>query len=155
MERYFCAVAIITATAEFLAVRYSTILSQEHSIPTSANMTTTRYLHTATLLNDGRVLVTGGYSGGIDPGVLMSAELFNPNSGTFTDTLEMSVEREQHTATMLSDGTVLVAGGDNDLYPSLDSAELFQTPPIYNPIAVPLIPGPWRHQHLSIRQQPF
>ena len=67
-------------------------------------MGTGRYDHRATLLSSGKVLVTGG-SGDT------SAELYDPATGTWTDTGSMSTERILHTATLLPSGKVLVAGG--------------------------------------------
>jgi hypothetical protein len=64
--------------------------------------------HTATRLADGRVLVTGGVSGGK---ILSSAEIYDPMTGEFTSAGSMSIGRERQTATLLSDGRVLVAGG--------------------------------------------
>src|SRR5262249_53136179 len=73
---------------------------------------------TATLLPDGRVLVAGG-CGGSDPDsgdcltLLASAEIYSPATGTWSPTGSMSVARfGGHTATLLPDGRVLVAGGD-------------------------------------------
>jgi Galactose oxidase, central domain/Abnormal spindle-like microcephaly-assoc'd, ASPM-SPD-2-Hydin len=80
----------------------------------TGSMNTGRYAHTATLLNDGTVLVAGGIGpgGNLGSGVsLASAELFAPMAGTFTPSGSMSTARYIHTATLLSNGTVLVAGG--------------------------------------------
>jgi hypothetical protein len=80
-------------------------------------MTTTRFSHTATLLQNGEVLIAGGspslgdLSGGDDPDDLSTAELFDPTTGTFTATGAMSNPRSQHTATLLANGKVLLAGG--------------------------------------------
>ncbi|WP_437678241.1 Kelch repeat-containing protein [Sorangium sp. So ce131] len=65
--------------------------------------------HTATLLQDGRVLVAGGT--GASFRVLSSAELFQPATGTWLLTAPMSAAREGHTATLLPSGDVLVVGG--------------------------------------------
>jgi hypothetical protein len=68
---------------------------------------------TATLLRDGTVLVTGGtrpIAQGIDP-ALPTADLYDPRTGTWTATASMSTNRRNHTATLLLDGRVLVAGG--------------------------------------------
>jgi hypothetical protein len=84
--------------------------------PTGA-MTTPRFWHTATLLANGKVLVTGGspqlgdLSGGDNSDDLSTAELFDPATGTFTATGAMSKPRSEHTATLLANGTVLLAGG--------------------------------------------
>ena len=69
-----------------------------------------RYNHTATRLLDGRVLVVGGY-GYDDSGPGVSAELYNPATGTWTNTSSLNEPREFHTATLLPNGKVLVAGG--------------------------------------------
>jgi len=69
--------------------------------------------HAATLLNTGKVLVAGGvgpFCAGCNSG--MTAELFDPATGTWSPTGSMSIFRSQHTATLLSNGKVLVAGGN-------------------------------------------
>ncbi len=79
----------------------------------TGDMTSARFLHTATLLADGRVLIAGGIGrgGNSDVGTLATAELFDPAKGTFSPTGRMSTPRDGHTATLLPDGSVLIAGG--------------------------------------------
>src|SRR6266702_1342461 len=75
-------------------------------------LVTARVSHTATLLPNGRVLIAGG-TGAI--GSLSSAEIFDPaNPGAAFRVLSatMGAPRARHTATLLKDGTVLIAGGD-------------------------------------------
>lgn len=79
----------------------------------TGNMNIPRGFHTATLLSDGRVLVTGGLSAGDgnDNFVEKTAEIYDPNTGTWTLVAQMSKARYGHTATLLPDGTVLIVGG--------------------------------------------
>jgi hypothetical protein len=94
---------------------------------TAGPLTVARYGHTATLLPNGMVLIAGGATGGVNNRtILSSAELYNPATGKFTATGSMNYLHYQHTATLLPNGTVLIAGGCCD--GSIDSeAE------IYNP----------------------
>ena len=78
--------------------------------PTS-HLSTERMGHTATLLNNGDVLVAGGWAILAGWPVWASAELYNPHAGGFVLTASMSTPRANHTATLLPDGKVLIAGG--------------------------------------------
>jgi hypothetical protein len=82
-------------------------------------------LPTDTLLPGGAVLAAGGCCAGY--GYLATAELYDPSSGTWTATASMDEARTGHTATLLRDGRVLVAGGYNveDPFTPLASAELY------------------------------
>jgi N-acetylneuraminic acid mutarotase len=97
----------------------------------TGSMATPRLYHTATLLTDGKVLVAGGYgpSSGILAGTLASAELYDPGTGTWSATGSMGTPRADHTATLLSDGRVLIAAGASALVwggdTLLASAELY------------------------------
>jgi hypothetical protein len=69
-------------------------------------------LGTYTLLGDGRVLAEGACCGGdTESRAQTAAELFNPVSGAWTATPSMDETQFGHTATLLTDGTVLVTGG--------------------------------------------
>ena len=71
------------------------------------------------------MLVTGGYISGYgDVSVLASTELYDPASGTWSATGSLNTARLAHTATLLSNGKVLVAGG-GDFHSGLASAELY------------------------------
>jgi hypothetical protein len=75
----------------------------------TGNMTTARWLHTATLLANGKVLITGGSQSATV--ALASAELYDPSTGTFSPTGNMAAARAGHSATLLPDGRVLITGG--------------------------------------------
>jgi hypothetical protein len=91
----------------------------------TGSMGTARAWQTATLLRDGRVLVAGGNGGTGSTGSQASAELYDPKTGTFSPTGSMTTARSEHTATLLSDGRVLIAGGMDGGSSSLASAELY------------------------------
>jgi len=87
-----------------------------NSFSNTGSMVVARNGATATLLADGRVLITGGVAvnrqlSDNPESVLTSAELYDPLKGTFQKTGSMHAPRFFHTATLLADGRVLVAGG--------------------------------------------
>jgi hypothetical protein len=114
-----------------------TATSAELYVPKTGSWTATGNLrtprrtgHTATLLADGRVLVTGGsaYQGTAGgPYPQDAAEVYDPITGAWTSTGRMTTPRSQHDATLLPDGRVLVVGG----YTATDF--LTRTAEIYDP----------------------
>ena len=106
---------------------------------TAGSLATARYGHTATRLLSGKVLIAGGNTtaGTVDTGSVASAELFDPATGTFSATAApMASPRFFHTATLLPDGRVLIAGGVVAGGVHLDSAEL------YDPVTNTFSPAP-------------
>src|SRR5918911_2829578 len=97
----------------------------------TGSLNTDRVLFTATLLSNGSVLVAGGEShqcsnrGCGFSGVTSSAELYNPATGTWSYTGDLSPSRGYHTATLLPNGQVLVAGGVMPGFTSINSAEIY------------------------------
>jgi hypothetical protein len=85
-------------------------------------MEVARAVHAVTRLRDGRVLITGGDD---QEGTETSAELFDPESGTFSPTGPMSVDRNSHTATLLRDGRVLIVGGYDSFGERTQTAEVY------------------------------
>ena len=92
--------------------------------------------HSATLLNDGRVLVVGGLTttgaGGTVADTNAGAEIYDPKTGTFAKTGTMADNRNQHTATLLADGRVLITGGESR-GPGAPGGIEFDSGEIYDP----------------------
>jgi hypothetical protein len=90
---------------------------------TTGNMKTARYLHMATLLYTGKVLIVGG----IDAGsvLLNSAELYDPATNTFTVTGNMITARNTPLLTRLPNGKVLVVGGSDAAGNPIQALEIY------------------------------
>ncbi len=112
-------------------ILFCIVLPPAFAIPemwtSTSSMSIARIYHTATLLTNGKVLVVGGQSAdGSSISSLSSAELYDPATGDWTATGSMSGVRAFHTATLLANGKVLVAGGSgNGGINRLASAEVY------------------------------
>jgi hypothetical protein len=104
----------------FLAL---SLAAQAQTWSFTGSMEQARHYFTATLLNNGQVLIVGGTRHGV--GGLAEAELYNPATGTFSTTGSLNTGRYSHTATLLNNGKVLIAGGTNTISGALASAELY------------------------------
>jgi hypothetical protein len=93
-------------------------------------MSTPREAPTATLLTDGRVLITGGHKDRRSAmTIFASAEIFNPGKNIFEPAGEMTIRRHKHAAVLLRDGRVLIAGGSDER----DSRGAYSSLEIYDP----------------------
>ena len=81
-----------------------------------------RSVHTATLLQDGKVLIAGGMNNSQNP--IADAELFDPKSNSFKTISKMQVRRVGHVAVSLKNGEVLLVGGFDSRY-STKTAEIY------------------------------
>src|SRR6218665_3210350 len=81
--------------------------------------------HTATPLSDGRVLITGGVGGMYGGSVIWTGEVYDPVTATWSTTNSMVSQRSRYTATLLSDGKVLVTGGYPKGAPAIANAEVY------------------------------
>lgn len=108
----------------FFIISTLNLFSQDF-VPTGS-MNEARASHTATVLNNGIVLVTGGETTQGPARRTDSAELYDPTTGTWRFTLNrMTTARSYHAATLLKDGRVLITGGLDANGQQLLSAEIF------------------------------
>jgi IPT/TIG domain-containing protein/Big-like domain-containing protein/galactose oxidase-like protein/Kelch motif protein len=98
------------------------------ALPASGNLLYPRFLGTATRLSDGTVLVAGGTTGigGLaDTPNVAVAEVYNEQTGAFSAVGSLITPRNNHTASLLNNGMVLLAGGYDNNNNALASAELY------------------------------
>jgi N-acetylneuraminic acid mutarotase len=115
--------AVVSASAELYVVSAAT-----PSWHAAGSLATARTLHTSTLLDSGNVLVVGGDTSydNAGTGVLSSVEIYNAATGAWTTAASNLINaRYGHTATLLPNGKVLVAGGASSASTRLSSAELY------------------------------
>jgi len=111
--------------------------------PTNNNMSDVRAEHTATLLSNGMVLVVGGAddnTGYFPPypigAASNSVDLYDPNARAFTATSPLSTARSQHTATLLNNGEVLIAGGTTTAGGPNTNGAVTNTTELYQPASL-------------------
>jgi hypothetical protein len=90
-------------------------------------MTSTRFNFPALLLRDGSVLAIAGNH--IGNGPVATGDVYDPVTGTWTETSRLRAGRALAAATPLSDGDVLVCGGEGPNAAGLNSAEIFGPAP--------------------------
>jgi trimeric autotransporter adhesin len=122
------ATGVTTVSATLGSLSSTSTLTVNFAV--TGNLNTTRFAHTATLLNNGQVLIAGGIDA--NGNSLGGAELFDPSTGAFTPTGNLNTMRAWHTATLLNNGTVLIAGGCSNCPPGYNGTSLADAE-IYNP----------------------
>jgi hypothetical protein len=80
---------------------------------------------TATVLEDGRILIVGGTDRSGSYNGISEAEIYDPANGTFSFAGTLKEGRQGHTATLLQNGQVLIAGGWNGNNDPIRTAELY------------------------------
>jgi Kelch motif/Galactose oxidase, central domain len=93
-----------------------------------SKMSASREFATATLLANGEVLIAGGLDAPGQNPITQTTDIFDPTTDTFTQGPNMTTAREHAAAVALSNGTVLIAGGDSG-----SSADVLSTADIYDP----------------------
>ena len=96
------------------------VSGESENVPARAGLSPRAY-HTATLLTDGRVLITGGRA----EGVIDSAQIWDYRTKMFEPVGPLSLGREKHSATLLTDGNVLIEGGIDETGNRVEASELF------------------------------
>ncbi|HUP69940.1 MAG TPA: kelch repeat-containing protein [Acidimicrobiales bacterium] len=116
-----------------------------------------RLYHTATVLQDGRVLVTGGSTSyalehfASNPPLVATTEIYDPSTDLWVPGPMLTHERAFHTATMLIGGRVLVAGGEDNTGSSRGDAEILD-PSVVDPAWGTVAPmGTSRQAHVAVR----
>ena len=95
----------------------------------TGDMTAARESHTVTMLKDGKILITGGHRGRQSAiTIYASTEIYDPVSGTFSATGNMTTRRHKHDAVPLLDGRVLINGGSDER----DDRGAYASAEIYN-----------------------
>lgn len=105
-------------------------------------MLSARTSHTGTMLNNGKILLTGGADDLLGEPV-DTAELYDPVTNTSTPLPNMSTERALHSASLLPDGRVLIAGGTSSFVSPIDIIlNATNTTEIFNPATNTWSAGP-------------
>jgi len=121
MKRSFTAVLVVMMSMLYAVYCQAQILG-------TGQLGAARRAHTATLLQDGKILIVGGDN---ENGMVGPAEIFDPAALTSSNIAANPIAlRTDHTATLLADGRVLIIGG-------VDSSGALASSEFYNPNTVP------------------
>jgi len=126
--RVFAPGLFLLALATLSLLLTAPAMAQSGTWSLTGHPNTARTGHTATLLNNGEVLIVGGEGAS---GPLTTAELYNPSTGTFSTTGTTATPRYESSTVLLPNGEVLVAGG---YLGTINGVEEFTaTAELYNP----------------------
>ncbi|WP_052572083.1 Kelch repeat-containing protein [Geothrix fermentans] len=118
----------------------------------TGRLTQARYGHTATALPDGRVLITGGTTPDLpDTDMSSSVEIYDPATGTFAGAGTLLRPRSHHTATLLTDGRILLAHGRTTGESSMASATLEVFDPLLSKSVLLVSNLTTRYSHTATR----
>jgi hypothetical protein len=140
IEGHFVAIDGLCNAPYLDSCRTSDVIHPDEHVTNTSGPVVGRMMHTATLLQDNTtLLVTGGF-GDLSGTALASAEILDTNTDNFTAIPKnMSVARSGQTATVLNNGTVLIAGGVDGTGAALNSAEIFDPVAVaFTPVATPM-----------------
>jgi hypothetical protein len=118
----------------------------------AAPLNVARAVHRSTKLSDGRIIVTGGEVGtggdAIYPAQTDVVEIYDPSTNTWTPIGHMTIPRENHTATLLQNNTILITGGIGPNISILSSCEIFDPSSDSSYLVAPMLIV--RHEHQAI-----
>jgi plastocyanin/N-acetylneuraminic acid mutarotase len=118
LASFLVAVALVSILGTFafmsiIQIKNTSPLPSSNNNPwtAAASMNVGRAFSAVATLNNGSLLVAGGFAGAVADPLISSAELYNPNSNKWTMTAPMHLERAGALAVTLNSGDVLVTGG--------------------------------------------
>jgi hypothetical protein len=115
---------VVSDTYGGSATTSNAILTVKSGFTSTGPLNIARSGHTATVLQNGKVLIAGGINS--SQGYQSTCELYDPVMGTFTLTGSMHVPRVGHTAVLLPNGKIYITGGYGDINnTALSTGELY------------------------------
>ncbi len=115
----------VANSAEYLAICEIYDPVTDKWLP-AAPLNVGRYSHTATLLNNGEVLIAGGFTKTV--GALRSCEIYNPTNNTWSISISLNESRSRASSILLPNGNVFISGRDStgvNIIPWEKSSEVF------------------------------
>jgi N-acetylneuraminic acid mutarotase len=118
-------VFLVNAQATGTPASSTTKASGLGSWAATGSMRVARSYSAVATLQDGRVLVAGGFAGAVKPAILSSTEIYNPENGSWSASADMRSPRAGFVAALLGNGNVLVAGGEAAAGNVTNTAEVY------------------------------